>query len=157
ETLLASVSKKSAEAVRRIFADLEHLEQYGFAVQEIARFEEDVWILAFDAVARRKHATVETLIMSWWRLMPPGLDRYSPLMLDRITQLWPEARLPDKRRYAEVSRDGPAHQEAPMPQTLHKDEDEPASEIDLDDGVFLNCAGVVLLHPFLPRLFEGLG
>jgi hypothetical protein len=33
----------------------------------------------------------------------------------------------------------------------------PATEpLDLQEGVFIDCAGVVLLHPFLPRLFERL-
>src|SRR5262249_44707249 len=27
----------------------------------------------------------------------------------------------------------------------------------LEEGVYINCAGVVLVHPFLPRFFEGLG
>src|SRR5262249_48913466 len=31
---------------------------------------------------------------------------------------------------------------------------EPAAHIDLVEGVCVNCAGLVLLHPFLPRLFE---
>jgi hypothetical protein len=32
-----------------------------------------------------------------------------------------------------------------------------AKPLDLHEGVFIDCAGVVLLHPFLPRLFERLG
>ncbi|MDE3116717.1 MAG: hypothetical protein KGL26_14030 [Pseudomonadota bacterium] len=31
-----------------------------------------------------------------------------------------------------------------------------AKSLDLHEGVFVDCAGVVLLHPFLPRLFERL-
>lgn len=31
-----------------------------------------------------------------------------------------------------------------------------AKPLDLHEGVFIDCAGVVLLHPFLPRLFERL-
>ena len=29
--------------------------------------------------------------------------------------------------------------------------------VDLDEGVFVACAGLVLLHPFLPQLFGALG
>jgi hypothetical protein len=36
-----------------------------------------------------------------------------------------------------------------------RDKDRPRS--DLDEGVYINCAGIVLLHPFLPRLFEAVG
>ena len=32
----------------------------------------------------------------------------------------------------------------------------PAEPLDLREGVFIDCAGVVLLHPFLPHLFERL-
>ncbi|HWD28613.1 MAG TPA: contractile injection system tape measure protein [Rhizomicrobium sp.] len=38
-----------------------------------------------------------------------------------------------------------------------RSETRPHERIDLDEGVFVESAGVVLLHPFLPRLFEGLG
>jgi hypothetical protein len=31
------------------------------------------------------------------------------------------------------------------------------ARLDLAEGVFVDCAGVVLLHPFLPQLFEALG
>src|SRR5262249_58799142 len=31
------------------------------------------------------------------------------------------------------------------------------ARIDLAEGVFIRCAGLVLLHPFLPRLFAALG
>jgi hypothetical protein len=44
-----------------------------------------------------------------------------------------------------------------VPSPLRRHRDEPVTEIDLEEGIFLNCAGVVLLHPFLPRFFEGLG
>jgi hypothetical protein len=40
---------------------------------------------------------------------------------------------------------------------MRTDRSAPQSQIDLDEGVFVGCAGVVLLHPFLPRLFEALG
>lgn len=31
------------------------------------------------------------------------------------------------------------------------------TRIDLTEGVYVDCAGVILLHPFLPRFFEALG
>lgn len=31
------------------------------------------------------------------------------------------------------------------------------NSIDLKEGIYINCAGLVLLHPFLPRFFEALG
>ena len=30
-------------------------------------------------------------------------------------------------------------------------------KIDVKEGVYINCAGIILLHPFLPRFFETLG
>jgi hypothetical protein len=35
--------------------------------------------------------------------------------------------------------------------------DAPAQRLDLEEGVYVDCAGLVLLHPFLPRLFETVG
>jgi len=32
-----------------------------------------------------------------------------------------------------------------------------AASLDLDEGLYVECAGLVLLHPFLPRLFDALG
>jgi hypothetical protein len=31
------------------------------------------------------------------------------------------------------------------------------AEIDINEGLYINCAGLVLLHPFLPQFFEALG
>jgi len=38
-----------------------------------------------------------------------------------------------------------------------KPEDGRTFRLGLEEGVFIDCAGVVLLHPFLARFFEGLG
>src|SRR4029453_90329 len=42
----------------------------------------------------------------------------------------------------------PAHRAEPGEADFH---------LDLGEGVYVACAGAVLLHPFLPQLFETLG
>jgi hypothetical protein len=32
-----------------------------------------------------------------------------------------------------------------------------SDQIDIKEGIYINCAGLVLLHPFLPRFFEAVG
>jgi hypothetical protein len=41
--------------------------------------------------------------------------------------------------------------------TRRKRAESSAADVDLDEGIRVGCAGVVLLHPFLPRLFAVLG
>jgi hypothetical protein len=62
---------------------------------------------------------------------------------------------------AALEREWPASTgSVPVPvQAVQPAPSQPPARLDIDDrgGLLVDCAGIVLLHPFLPRFFEGLG
>src|SRR5262249_27918139 len=64
----------------------------------------------------------------------------------------------EEKMLRDGTRDTPAEERIPLSNgSAAAKHDEPTSRIDLEEGVYVECAGLVLLHPFLPRLFEALG
>ncbi|MDQ6867409.1 MAG: contractile injection system tape measure protein [Pseudomonadota bacterium] len=93
----------------------------------------------------------------------PSAERQKPALLERITQLWPEALSRDSapEEKALLNSD-PNHETRQFTdemtvQANDAERKEVIARVDLEDGVYIGCAGLVLLHPFLPRLFEALG
>ena len=75
----------------------------------------------------------------------------------KLAQQWPA---PGQIAYADRSVEKPVAMFATKSSKVETDSSrrtELATEAALEEGVFLRCAGIVLLHPFLPRFFEGLG
>src|SRR5262249_11105557 len=139
-TLLVEISAESATAVRNI---LRELAQTAIAAHILKSFAEQVWQTAFVMGASGERPTAETLIAETLRATSVRTEWQQELPF-RLRALW-----------LGTARDS----EKPAPKALAQREKraEATPRIDLDEGVYVNCAGIVLLHPFLKRLFEAVG
>ena len=135
---LAPKSSKLVESAETAMADL--------AVDpELRRMlREHLWRAAFALAVARGAVTPATLIEEWKSTF--SLDEKTERsVIIRVARLL-DAPLPDQSNGSSSAR---------VRETV------PASgssfpRLDLDEGVFVACAGIVLLHPFLPALFERL-
>lgn len=105
---------------------------------------EHLWCAAFALAAARRHVTSATLIAEWSSafLSNERMERGGIIRVARLL----DAPLPDELDGALSAR---ADSTPAAGNSLPR--------LDLDEGVFVSCAGIVLLHPFVPALFERLG
>jgi len=138
--VLVHISASRLAAVREILATLE---RQAPVPESRDRLRVLVWQAAF-AIAREHPSAGALVAAAIAEASAPSAEPLKPALLDLAARLWPEVR---------------AFREALRPEAvpMRTDRSAPQSQIDLDEGVFVGCAGVVLLHPFLPRLFEALG
>jgi len=128
---------------------------------------ERLWFEAFEAVAQHRSVSVATLFADWSRAIradgvpasedePVVADVARALSLPVLTA--PTENKQDTPETRAQRPSSPSLAKATSPAvTNHNRPPDPARGIDLDEGVFVDGAGIVLLHPFLPALFERLG
>ena len=149
ETLLGTLAPASVVEVQYA---LDRIANAGLAADAIERAAEQVWQTAFLMTTSGERLTAETLLAATRR----------NLRTDTEGNREPPVQIPERRdggavepsRHAGVPAIREPIPRSPSPRRAH---DEAAPRIDLDDGVHVICAGIVLLHPFLPRLFEAVG
>jgi hypothetical protein len=134
EQLLAAVAPDRAGVVRRLLAEIERLAPSVAARRDLA---EQAWHAAFsDLGGSAPSAALKGSSPDLQRLAA-RVERFRLTVLGQL----PDSQLADERRDKQRN------------ETPARTERQP----DLAEGLFVDCAGIVLLHPFLPRLFEGLG
>jgi Contractile injection system tape measure protein len=167
QTLLGSVSPEGARAIAQVIAEMA---LHGFTRDAFPQLAEQLWQLAFIEAAAGRRVTAETLIDGWLQALPPTQGQEERGLLARIRQRGSaEQRSPPADESGPAERAGarsdtPALARSPpaadMPGPAERagspGPDTRASGIHLEEGIFVECAGLVLLHPFLPRLFETL-
>jgi hypothetical protein len=151
-TLLAGLSAEGVPAMQEILAEIE---RHDVAPEMFGRLAEQLWQAAFTVFAFGRRLTAQNVVAEWMDALPAGGGRPESRLIERIAQLWLGTQL----------RTGEVKEPMPRDRTQSRDtrndaaaaqRDEPGSRIDLEEGVYVECAGLVLLHPFLPRLFEAL-
>ena len=109
--------------------------------------EQYIWEAAFALVATGTQLTDAHLLRSAWQAIPDTAPKKKSVAA-LLDQRWPgitQNRADDEPPISAVT--GP----------IHKNPAEADEWIDIEDGLFIDNAGLVLLHPFLPRFFDGLG
>jgi hypothetical protein len=76
---------------------------------------------------------------------------------ERIAQFWSGAKRRGDKSGATAPSGSKAGSAAPPTPAPRAGPGEPEFQLDLEEGVHVGCAGAVLLHPFLPQLFETVG
>lgn len=148
--LLSAVSDQAAVAVRDM---LSTLRKYGLAELAPVEFLQGVWESAFLIAFSGRLASPDVLVMTSLQMVPRDIGEKYLSFFERIETIWPAT---DNRHVPKSGRS--KEQGAPAkPAQLRKSTEAPRFSLDLEEGVFTPCAGVVLLHPFLPRFFEALG
>lgn len=105
---------------------------------------EHLWRAAFALAAAHRVVTPATLIAEWSCAFSSD-ERTERGLIFRVARAL-DAPLPDESAATTSAR---VPDRTPVPGTSFPG-------LDLDEGVFIACAGIVLLHPFLPTLFERL-
>jgi Contractile injection system tape measure protein len=160
DSLLESVSPDGARSVRAI---LREIDREGYP-EAASRLFEPLWETAFAQAALGGRMTVESVATEWLDRLSAGKSEPERRLIARIAQAWPAMRSEDgsanEKSPAEAGRRVPASA-ADSRKTRGEDAERAltasARRLDLDEGVFVECAGLVILHPFLPRLFDVLG
>ncbi|ACH39564.1 hypothetical protein Gbem_2556 [Citrifermentans bemidjiense Bem] len=153
-TLLALVSPQGWEAVNAFLVKLDRL-----AIPTTAgNIAAILWEEAFTAVARGKEVAERDLTAAVWLSLPPDTQKSAAPQWE---VLWPGISAPVSDGVAEPTdsasgkqRDKVSNQELAFTGTHAALRLSPQSEAEA--GIYLDNAGLVLLHPFLPQLFRAL-
>lgn len=147
--LLMSVSQDAAAAVEDFLTQIQSRKP---DVQPTLEFFEAVWEAAFLLASGSTPVTPAGLAAAFMGTLPLDLQQRHLPLLRRIQTIWPteSADLSDPQSLMK-----PASPTRHVP--LVEPSQAPGSRLDMEEGVFTQCAGIVLLHPFLPKFFEALG
>ena len=135
---------------------------------------EQAWVATFDCLAKHQAITPELLAEAWAAIapeaLPPGVAARiagAPVSHDGLQALPQHGGTTHaSERQAMTSNDptirhdtqAAAGLQPAVGATIPAASTTPAAQaLDLQEGVFVDCAGLVLLHPFLPQLFEWRG
>jgi hypothetical protein len=142
-TLLRSVSPHLATSLEKIVAVLADPRVSAPARVTFMRRIRDA---AFVAVRSGREPGPDELSRTAWR-MAASDDHDDPVLAAALERQWPCVTEPP-----ETVPDRAEEEEQPPAQSRA------TSDADTEaDGIIVDNAGIVLLHPFLPRFFEGLG
>jgi len=183
-SLVEEAAPEVARAVGQIQTALEKLEH---APEEVASFSQALWQAALASAASGEHSAVEVCTERLLRGISEAANGGEGRLAAAIarTMAAPTSgrgsrKLSTADRRIKSSAAGPSRAAGPAPftgsaaagpasstgsatadqpsQTPEPDRPEGAlAQAALEEGIFVDCAGVVLLHPFLPLLFETLG
>ncbi|HEX7135247.1 MAG TPA: contractile injection system tape measure protein, partial [Iamia sp.] len=162
-TILRALSPGLATTLDEVLRVLDRLTGTGRA--ETA-FRVRVWEVAVAAASAGQPATPSDLVRAAWAAAPPD-GRAEPALAAALELRWPgSTALPGDEHRGRIE-DGPAAPVppspiSPVPPSATSAAEEAATATtaalgDEDDPLVVDHAGIVLLHPFLPRFFEGLG
>jgi hypothetical protein len=170
EMLLERLSPRAATIARAIEIEIARL-----APQSERRraLSERLWSAALALAATRRATTMERLIAEWARAFSPD-DEPERSLIFQIARLFDAPLLDDqaeespRRVEAETLIDSPLADEQAEESSRGAGAETHAAEnglvpgassprLDLEEGVFVTCAGIVLLNPFLATLLERLG
>ncbi|GFO54785.1 hypothetical protein GMSM_17920 [Geomonas sp. Red276] len=156
DTLLSLVSPQTQ---RNLWEVMETVEKAGGAA-EAAMVRRRLWIVGFAAASAGLQLTVEELAREALTAHPPRRGGYA--MARALNKRWPEAKAPSRTRRREVREEDVelATSRAPddwrRSQRYLESRDDEQFDVELREGIYVENAGIVLLHPFLPSLFRAL-
>lgn len=154
EALLAAISQQGAASVREILAELA---RHDVAAQTLEPFVEQVWETAFAAALSGEQLTPDTVVAGALNKLLFAATLPQATSFERIARLWPGAKPQGNRVDATALSGVDARHAIPKTPAHRAEPGEADFHLDLGEGVYVACAGAVLLHPFLPQLFETLG
>lgn len=146
-TLLRMVSPHLAASMEKIVAVLANPR---VSAPARAAFKLRIWDAVFVAASSGREPGPGELSGTAWR-MSAAEEHGDPVLAAALERQWPCV--------TELPEAAPHRAEAAEPRQAQPPAHSPATA-DLDaeaDGIIVDNAGIVLLHPFLPRFLEGLG
>ena len=160
-TLLRLLDPATAATVATILASLAELDRSAPAGELLhAR----LWEAAFAGLSSGASTAPAELLVAAWRALPPDASG-RPAVRTFLEGRWPGVAGRRAQGAASGASTDAADRPADAPSVVsgrphparptaiaHRTPDE-----EIEDGVYVDDAGIVLLHPFLPRFFQALG
>ncbi len=159
EALIERLSLPAAKAVQEVRQEMARWEMSPETLQSLS---ERLCRAVFVLLASQHPVTLRSLIQEWMRLALAEERAAEQRAISEFAQAWPETAdlsLPTAKVLSTgqlAARPATSSSKARIGSSLPSAAIDPVTTLDLDEGVFVDCAGVVLLHPFLPALFERL-
>lgn len=173
-TLLDRISPEGNKVMSGI---LQALRNSGAPPVAIKPFEKHLWETVFALIGTTGVLTEQVIVGEAWRNLPSPMAQH-PWLLNLLGRHWP-ALIPDSHSQRSATQKAAQISDKPFPPKLPENQPhsppavtksvktrpletaEPihtaAVTAEAREGLYIENAGLVLLHPFLPRLFEGLG
>lgn len=148
ETLLSVLSPEGKEVMDGV---LQTVRRFHEPAVDTKTFEIHLWETAFANVARANVLTVAILIGDAWRTVPAMTEARNALV-KALERHWPDA-------INAVQANSTKSREPTTPKH-GLSENTPSNLIhhpEAREGIYVENAGLVLLHPFLPQFFAALG
>ncbi|MCX6218601.1 contractile injection system tape measure protein [Spirosoma sp.] len=131
--------------------------------ESVALFERGLWETAFAHTATNTAISGRQLVREAWQALPNPMPS-SDELAHGLEQYWPGVTqtIPAENKSAEQETTGqptdhPAtNQETDLPQRL-TDNTRLSQPFDTNEGLYIDNAGLILLHPFLAQFFGALG
>jgi hypothetical protein len=153
QALLMRLSPQAAATLELVLAV-----KTGGSARDRRAFERAAWHAAFAHAAAGSPAAAVRLVREALQALRGHVANHAGLA--RVLQRrWPGAiklAAPGSGRPGAAPAGG-QQQDAAGPVARHSDHSDHRDHPDAEEGIFIDNAGLVLLHPFLPRLFKGLG
>jgi len=145
DALLRTAAPEAVALVRNLLAEMQRLPVPSDMVRQLG---EELWqVVTLEAAASRGPAATEA-VTEW---VHDALAETGPRQLPAPAVRSLRATVGLRTRSDET----PGQAIAPRP--MGGPSEEAGASLELEEGIFVECAGLILLHPFLPRLFEALG
>ncbi|WP_136513095.1 contractile injection system tape measure protein [Geomonas edaphica] len=140
----------------RVAAVLERLSGVALPSTAVAPIREKVWDNGLAAAANHVSATEHELISRAWLGLPEWLRRH-PEVSVALERHWPGAVGSSKPEATVEDLKSATHKQNEEPSAGHAEKIEGADKPEaVQEGIYIENGGVVLLHPYLTRLFEAL-
>lgn len=144
----ALIQRLSPTGKKSIAEILDVLPASNLSAHELNSFERSLWETLFHRIAMNLSIDNGALIVAVWKKFPPTPDIHFELKKNLETR-WPELGIqPDFGPSREIKKVADAE--------IAQENFSETAEAEVKEGLFVEDAGLVLLHPFLPQFFRAL-
>jgi hypothetical protein len=147
ERLFSILSPEGINALDEVF---QVTGRNALLIVDVKYFEREVWETALRRLANRKPITAQSIVGESYRASTLSSQQLSQLK-SLLESRWPGVTTATADRLTGAD---PAPLIAPIAEPLPTGANE---QLELREGIYIDNAGLVLLHPFLPQFFEALG
>lgn len=161
-TVLGQLAPQVQQALQLI---LQKLQSSAIQAQDKALLKEKLWQTAFAKITSEYYKEAPNLLTDTLQVISGSINqaRFN-LLLEQIITVWPELNL-KKIRFSNQAfspvkerKEDPHLNKSELPADTSENNQGVQTNTmpEPDEGIYIDNAGLVLLHPFLPMLFEAL-
>jgi hypothetical protein len=164
EAFLTTLLKRIAPDLEKIMAGIfQQLESFDLPAEAIKPLTAQLWEAAFSRIATAGHYTDAQIVRTAWRRLPVATAQRNRLAT-LLERRWPGV----TSDAGDAGKQQPSEQHFPAPgitadstigstDGIISEDARTNQHPEASEGIYIENAGLVLLHPFLPRFFQALG